>query len=220
MPGHESAAIALPLRGFPVGARSRGPEEKLNSAESQTGADREWIRRIAAGDEAALTDLYAAYGGPMYAYAFRLTGRAAAAEDVLQECLLAVWRSAGRFRGESRVLTWLLGIVHHKAMDAVGKRRMESSPDKTGDGLPSQDPRPDERFMKREQSSLLRESMARLPLALRSALDLIFFQGLSLEEAAEVSDCPIGTIKSRLHNAKLGLRRILEENGLSAEEIR
>ncbi len=220
MPGHESAAIAFAWRGFPADARSRGPEEKLNQAESQTGADREWIRRIAAGEASALGELYSAYGGPMYAYAFRLTGRAAAAEDVLQESLLAVWRGAGRFRGDSRVLAWLLGIVHHKAMDAVGRKGMAALPDDAAASYPSPDPRPDERFMKQEQSSILRDGLARLPLPLRSALDLVFFHGLSLSEAALVCDCPTGTMKSRLHHAKLGLRRILQESGFSAEELR
>ena len=220
MPGQKSAAIAFPFRGFPAGARSSEPEDRLSQAEPQPGSDRDWIRRIAAGDASALKELYAAFGGPMYAYALRLTGGAAAAEDVLQECLLAVWQGADRFRGESRVLTWLLGIVHHKAADAAGDRRMGVLPDGIDDILPSIAPRPDERLRDRERTAILRDGVARLPRPLRSALDLVFFQGLSLSEAAVVCDCPIGTIKSRLHNAKLGLRRILEESGLSAEEIR
>lgn len=80
------------------------------------------IQRIADQDEAALRELYASYGQRMYSYALRLTDQPQVAEDVVQDTLVVVWQSAGRFRGEGRVLAWLLGIVHHTALKALRHR--------------------------------------------------------------------------------------------------
>jgi RNA polymerase sigma-70 factor, ECF subfamily len=220
MVGQDSEAAAILFPGLAIGSVSDVPEDRLSPDELNSDFDRNLIRRIAAGDPGAMRELYAVYGGRMYAFALRVTGGAAAAEDVLQECLLAVWRGAGRFRGESRVLTWLLGIVHHKAADSAGERRISALPDDVENTFASLDPRPEERLLIRERESLLREGLERLPLAQRAALDLIFYQGLSLQEAAVVCECPLGTIKSRLNSAKCGLRRILERDGLKAEELR
>ncbi len=200
-------------------ARTIG-EGRLSRFPSGPETDAALLRRIAEGDASALTELYAIHGGRMHAFACRLTGGGAAAEDVLQESLLAVWKNARRYRGDGRVLAWLLGIVHHKAMDAVGGRRPAVLPEDAEDVLPSADPEPDERFMRRERSAILKEGLERLPLPQKSVLDLVFFHGLSLEETAAVCGCPVGTVKSRLNGAKAGLRRILEADGLDAEVLR
>ena len=89
-------------------------------------SDRDLIRQVAAGDENALRKLYDAYGQRLYAYALRITGDPAAAEEAVQESLVAVWQGASRFRGEGagggRVIAYLLGIVHHKALNQVRGR--------------------------------------------------------------------------------------------------
>jgi len=77
------------------------------------------IRRITTGDENAVRELYAVYGQRLYSYALRLTNDPAAAEDVMQETLIAAWRTASTFRGDGRLIAWLLGIVHHSAMKTL-----------------------------------------------------------------------------------------------------
>ncbi|RPJ22107.1 MAG: sigma-70 family RNA polymerase sigma factor, partial [Chloroflexi bacterium] len=81
--------------------------------------DLDLIRRMVSGDENAVRELYATYGQRLFAYALRLTDDRALAEDVAQETLVIAWRTAGKFRGEGRLVTWLLGIVHHSAMKAL-----------------------------------------------------------------------------------------------------
>ncbi len=175
------------------------------------------VRRIASGDEAALQQLYATFGQRLYAYALRLTADPATAEDVVQESLVVVWQSARRFRGEGRVLTWLLGIVHHKALNAMrGVRRWVDEPEE-GAELPAGDPLPDEEFVRREQQRSVRAGLAQLSPEHRAVLELVFYQGLSLKEASEVCDCPVGTIKSRLNYAKSHLRGVLMRDGLGEE---
>jgi RNA polymerase sigma-70 factor (ECF subfamily) len=139
------------------------------------------------------------------------------AEDVVQESLVAVWKSAGRFRGEGRVLAWLLSIVHHKALNAI---RIQSpvTLDEQVDRLADTSPSPDERIALNEQRRQLRASLGRLSWEHRTVLELVFYQGLSLSEAAQICDCPVGTIKSRLSYAKTQLRGDLMRRGLGAEE--
>ncbi len=179
--------------------------------------DFDLVRQIAAGDDDALRELYAVHGQRLYAYAARVTGDLAMAEDVVQESLIAVWKSAGRFRGEGRVLAWLLSIVHHKALTAI---RIQSpvTLDEQVDQLADTSPLPDERIALNEQRRQLRTSLGRLSLEHRTVLELVFYQGLSLSEAAQICDCPMGTIKSRLSYAKTQLRGDLMRKGLGAEE--
>src|SRR5512138_979126 len=81
--------------------------------------DLDLIRRMARGDENALREIYATYGQRLYVYALRLTNDPATAEDVTQETLVIAWRTARNFRGEGRLLAWLLGIVHHGALKTL-----------------------------------------------------------------------------------------------------
>lgn len=181
-------------------------------------SDIDLVRRVAAGDEEALRRLYAEYGQRLYAYALRLTGSPAAADEVVQEALVAAWQGAKRFRPDGRVITWLLGIAHHKALDLLRKREPELLGD--GDGeLRTHDPQPDAQAALSEQRRMVRQGLQALSLEHRMVLELVFYQELSLNEAAEVLGCPVGTVKSRLSYAKAGLRGALHRAGLHAEDV-
>jgi RNA polymerase sigma-70 factor (ECF subfamily) len=170
--------------------------------------DLELVRRIAAHEDVALGELYAAYGQRMYAYALRLTGNPPQAEDVVQDALVAVWRSASRFRGEGRVLAWLLGIVHHTAMKALRHSSVPIS-DAMGETLISPEPLPEERLQAAEEAERVRCALQSLSLHHRAVLELVFYQGLHLDEVARVCNCPVGTVKSRLSYARRYLREAL-----------
>lgn len=192
-------------------------EISLKRIMTVSSPENDLLPRIASGDEDALHQLYTAYGQRMYAFALRLTNDSALAEDVVQDSLVAAWQGAARFRQKSRVLTWLLGIVHHKALNAL--RRRPTSPMASITEMPDEAPRPDEQASHNEQSHLLRHSLQNLPLEQRTVLELVFYQGLSMEETAQVCDCPVGTVKSRLNYAKTALRGALTRAGLNEEDI-
>ena len=185
------------------------------------------VRRIAAGDEDALQQMVAAYGQRLYSYALRLTGDPACADEAVQESLVAAWQNAHRFRGEGRVIAWLLGILHHKAVGLLRgqitwRNRSEPLEMNAGDGCMDRrdsGPLPDQLAAQREQSRLIQQALQGLSLEHRSVLELIFYQGLSLNEAAEVIGCPVGTVKSRLNYAKSSLRGVLNRVGLQAEDV-
>lgn len=180
--------------------------------------DVELVRRIAAREDHAMRELYAAYGQRMYAYALRLTNDPTQAEDVVQDALVAVWRSADRFRGEGRVVAWLLGIVHHIALKAI---RHESQPisEAMEETLAASEPLPEERVQVDEQAQWVRQGLQSLSPNHRAVLELVFYQGLSLNEVARVCKCPVGTVKSRLSYARQHLRGVLSRS-LRAEEWR
>ncbi len=175
--------------------------------------------RIAAGEEEALRELYAAYGRRMYAYALRLTGMPAIAEEVLQDSLLAVWKGAGGYRGEGRLISWLLGIVHHQAMNTMRRKQLHRVALEAAVQAASEGPQATQTVEGRLQREALAAGMRRLPSEQRIALELVFFQGLSLTEVAQVCACPVGTVKSRLNAAKAALRHILASMGMQAGDI-
>jgi RNA polymerase sigma-70 factor (ECF subfamily) len=160
-----------------------------------------------------LRELYALYGQRLYAFALRLSAHRAEAEDLVQEMLLAVWRGAGRFRGDGRVLTWLLGIIHHTAIKAMRHRSVPIS-DEMEETLPSPTGSPEVQTQAGQQAQWVRRGLQSLSPEHRAVLELIFYQGLSLEEVAEVCRCPLGTVKSRLSYARQHLRGILSRQNM------
>jgi len=180
--------------------------------------DRLLVQRIVAGDEEAMSLLYQEYGQRLYAYAMRITGDPAAAEEVLQDSLVAAWQNASRFRADGRLISWLLGIVHHRAIDLLRKRRTTPLNDEHED-LADHALLPDEEAAASEQGRLIKSGLDCLPLEQRMVLELVFYQGLSLNEVAGVCGCPLGTVKSRLNYAKSALRGVLNRQGLGAEDM-
>lgn len=161
------------------------------------------VRAMAKRDPEALDALYARYGSGVLSYLLGRLGDRQLAEEVLQDVMLAAWRSASSFRGEAKVRTWLLTIAHNRAINARRKRRVETV---------ELDPRLSDRRgaqgargTSSEQIDL-RQALSQLPPDHRSALELVFFHELSIAEAAAVLEVAPGTVKSRLFRAKALLR--------------
>ena len=188
--------------------------------QTQLDPDTGLVKRMAAGDEAALQALYVTHGRRLFAYAFRLTQNRALAEEVLQDSLLAAWQGARGFRGDGRVLAWLLGIVHRQALNATRRKHLASTSLEGAEevgvipAVPAEDP-----ATALDRARVLAGALRALSADHRAVLELVFYQGLALAEAAQVCSCPVGTIKSRLSYAKAHLRRTLEQAGIRAEDL-
>lgn len=171
------------------------------------------IRAIAAGDTHALDMLYTRYGPAILSYlSARLYDRALA-EEVLQDVMLAVWRSAATFRGESKVLTWLLTIARNRAINTMRKHQVAQTPLDDVFELQSTDTGPQEKVEKHHQAQAVRAALRHLPEMQREILELVFYHQLSGAEVADVLGINAGTVKSRLHRAKEALRRVLYSEG-------
>jgi RNA polymerase sigma-70 factor (ECF subfamily) len=179
-------------------------------------ADRAVLGRIAAGDLHALEELYDRYKTMAYSIAYRITNDATLAEDVVQEAFLGAWRNASRYvEGKGSVKTWLLSIVHHRAIDAVRRRRPTSELPEREDVPPPQLRLPD---VWGEVAAVLdaeavRRALGALSDVQREALELAYYGGLTQQEIAERTATPLGTVKSRMRLGLLAMRRALEEEG-------
>lgn len=164
------------------------------------------LTRVADGDASALTELYERYARPLFAFIYRLAGDRGTAEEILQDTLLAVWRSASTYQGRSSVSTWLFGVARRQAHNRLRgvPPPPAAEPSDRADPLPG----PEELAVGDDR---VRAALARLPLAQREVVVLSFLNDLSHREIAEVLEIPVGTVKSRLHHARATLRGCVDE---------
>jgi RNA polymerase sigma-70 factor (ECF subfamily) len=175
-------------------------------------ADRAALERIARGELGALDDLYERYKTMAYSIAYRITNDATLAEDVVQEAFLGAWRNAARYiEGRGSVKTWLLSIVHHRAIDAVRRRRATVDLPGTDDAPPLALRLPDvwSEVSANLDADEVRAALASLTDVQREAIELAYFGGLTQVEIAERTGTPLGTVKSRMRLGLLAMRRVL-----------
>ncbi len=168
------------------------------------------IRQMAAGTSGALDDFYAQYSRIVFSFLMARLEDRTLAEEVLQDVMLAAWRAAGSFRGESKVLTWLLTIARNRATNTRRKRTLSAVPLTDAVEATSGDTGPLERLVRQGEYEKVRDKLNQLPAQQREVLVLVFYHQLSEAEVAEVLDIPAGTVKSRLHRGKEMLRRALQ----------
>jgi RNA polymerase sigma-70 factor (ECF subfamily) len=174
--------------------------------------DRAWMDRLAGGDLGALDRLYEQYGAMAFSIAYRITGDRSAAEDVVQDAFLGAWRNAGRYAdARGSVRTWLLSIVHHRAIDAVRRRRPTVELPDSETGLPDTLTLPDAwgEVELRLDRAAVQVAMTGISEVQREAIELAYFGGLTQTEIAERTGVPLGTVKGRLRLGLQGLRAAL-----------
>jgi RNA polymerase sigma factor (sigma-70 family) len=166
---------------------------------------------VARGDEAALAELYDRFGRVAYGLALRIVRDATLAEDAVQDAFLAAWRTAVSFDpGRGKTSTWLLTLVHRRAVDVVRREeRRRADPLDTDPASGSEST--DETAAVRAQRRAVQSALAQLPPEQRQALELAYYGGLSQSELAERLGVPVGTVKSRMFAALAKLRDLLGE---------
>ena len=176
--------------------------------------DRAAMARLAAGELDALEGLYERHGTMAYSIALRITGDPGSAEDVVQEAFLGAWRNAARYVDDrGSVKTWLLAIVHHRAIDALRRRRSTTALPEPDESAPAALTLPD--VWGDVSAGLDRDAIARamaaIPHAQRESIELAYFGGLTQVEIAERLGLPLGTVKSRQRLGLLALRSLLAD---------
>jgi RNA polymerase sigma-70 factor (ECF subfamily) len=182
----------------------------------QDRTDRETMDRLASGDLGALDGLYEHYGAMAFSIAFRITGDRTAAEDVVQEAFLGAWRNAARYvDARGTVRTWLLSIVHHRAIDAVRRRRATTELPDTEATVPEVLRLPDawDEVAQRLDRDTVIAALGSISAVQREAIELAYFGGLTQTEIAERTGVPLGTVKGRLRLGLAGLRAALLRDG-------
>jgi len=205
------AMMVTKLGGRRVERASDAPgNARPNAPERPTDDDgRALLARIGAGDRQALAELYVRYHEPLVQYLAQLTPDFGLAEELLQDTLVAVWRSASGYAGRSSVRTWLIGVARRQAHNTLRQRGL--APADLADEaamltLAAPDPDPADAALAHAAHSDLLAAIGRLAAVHREALTLAFVHGLSYQELADVLGVPIGTVKSRLNHARRALR--------------
>jgi RNA polymerase sigma-70 factor (ECF subfamily) len=182
------------------------------------------VAAVARADPRALELVYERYSRGVYSMAMRLLADGPAAEEVVQETFLKLWRQPDAYQpSRGRLFAWLLGVAHHRAVDLLRRRQLEErhrlSADPTGQslvelldslGLTSKDDDPQTRLGHLAERAALERALGRLPAAQRVALELAYYRGMTQAQIAAYQGEPLGTIKTRLRLALQQLRKAPE----------
>lgn len=172
-------------------------------------ADEEVMHLVQEGDPRAFDLLYDRHGGASFSLAYRMVGNRVTAEDISQEAFLSIWRSRARYQPErGSVRTWVLGIVHHRAIDALRRNLVHDKRRASAEGIEERHEAAeltDVEVHRREDARHVREAIEHLPKEQSRVIELGYFGGFSHSQIAEMLEMPIGTVKGRM---RLGLEKL------------
>ncbi|HZO92658.1 MAG TPA: sigma-70 family RNA polymerase sigma factor [Candidatus Baltobacteraceae bacterium] len=171
--------------------------------------DRRLLERIAARDRVAFEAFFRAHGAGVHRFVRDIVRDEMLAEEVTSDVMVEVWRKAGTFGGRSRARTWLFGIAHHKAIDAVRKRRANTVPLDDLLDLASASGDPVDAALRADERARLDAALGTLSAEHRAVLELTYVEGFAQTEIAEIVGCPVATVKTRAFYAKQRLRDAL-----------
>jgi RNA polymerase sigma-70 factor, ECF subfamily len=183
-------------------------------------ADEEVMRLVQQGNARAFELLYDRHGGAAFSLAYRMVGDRVTAEDVAQEAFLSIWRSRLRYQPErGSVRTWVLGIVHHRGIDALRRGMVHERRRASAEGIEERHDAPElteVEAARREEARSVRSALESLPEEQSRVIELAYFGGFSHSQIAEMLEMPIGTVKGRMRLGLDKLRRALVAEGVTA----
>ncbi len=175
--------------------------DRIASSDNEEQLD--LLRRVATGDKNALTQLYLLYHARLFKFVFRLTRSYSTADELVNDIMLVVWDKADSFRGDSKVSTWIFGIAYRQAMRRVTRNGLQLAPLTESDS-----PRVDHESTF-EIENWVEQGLHSLPAVQQLTVVLVFYLGLTYEETAEVTKCPVNTVKTRMFHARRKLKDYL-----------
>jgi RNA polymerase sigma-70 factor, ECF subfamily len=177
-------------------------------------ADEDVMQLVRRGDARAFELIYERHSAAAFSLAYRMMGTRAGAEDVTQDAFLSLWRSGARYdRARGSVRTWVLGIVHHRAIDALRRATVHDRRRASDEGLEERfeaRDRTDVEAARREEAGTVRGALSSLPADQSQVIELAYFGGFTHTEIADMLDAPVGTVKGRM---RLGLKKMRAQLG-------
>ncbi|HEX8053113.1 MAG TPA: sigma-70 family RNA polymerase sigma factor [Thermoleophilaceae bacterium] len=171
--------------------------------------DEELMDLVAEGDPRAFEAIYDRHGRAAFSLAYRLAGDRTAAEDIVQEALLSIWRSRVRYQRErGSVRTWILGIVHNRGIDNLRRSNVHQRRRASAEGIEEWKEAPertDDEAIQRDEAGTVRDALRTLPEPQERVIQLAYFGGFTHTQIAEMLDLPVGTVKGRM---RLGLEKL------------
>jgi len=164
------------------------------------------------GDPRAFEVLYDRHGGAAFSLAYRMVGTRAVAEDIVQESFLSIWRSKVRYERErGSVRSWVLGIVHHRTIDALRRNLLHDRRRASAEGIEERQQArelTDLEALRREEAREVRAALSTLPGEQSRVIELAYYGGFTHTQIAEMLGEPVGTVKGRM---RLGLAKMRRE---------
>jgi RNA polymerase sigma-70 factor (ECF subfamily) len=177
-------------------------------------ADEDVMQLVRRGDARAFELIYERHSAAAFSLAYRMMGTRAGAEDVTQDAFLSLWRSGARYdRTRGSVRTWVLGIVHHRAIDALRRATVHDRRRASDEGIEERfeaRDRTDIEAARREEAGTVRGALSSLPADQSQVIELAYFGGFTHTEIADMLDAPVGTVKGRM---RLGLKKMRAQLG-------
>ena len=168
----------------------------------------ELFERVRSQDLQAFERLYRHYHPRLTRFLMNMMRRPQLVEEVLDDTMLVVWKSADSFRGASKLSTWIFAIAYRKALKAL-RRWDEPIEDKLALTRESPDAGPEHQARHQQIEGVLLTAMNQLSADHRAVVDLTYFHGMGYREIAEIMDCPVDTVKTRMFHARRHLKRLL-----------
>jgi RNA polymerase sigma-70 factor, ECF subfamily len=177
-------------------------------------ADEDVMQLVRRGDARAFEVIYERHSAAAFSLAYRMMGTRSGAEDVTQDAFLSLWRSGARYdRARGSVRTWVLGIVHHRAIDALRRATVHDRRRASDEGIEERfeaRERTDVEAARREEAGSVRSALSSLPADQSQVIELAYFGGFTHTEIADMLDAPVGTVKGRM---RLGLKKMRAQLG-------
>jgi len=180
-------------------------------------SDETLMALIATHDRNAMHDLFLRHSVRVFRFLLRAVGDAAAAEDLLNEVFIDIWRHAGQFEARSKVTTWILAIAHFKAVALRRRRGFDQLDDYAAEAIEDPADDPETVALKQSSCTAVRECLKRLSPEHRQILDLIYYHEQSIAEVARIIGVPENTVKTRAYYARKRVAQLLAEGGVSRE---
>ena len=180
-------------------------------------SDEALIALIAAHDRGAMRDLFARHNAGVFRFLLRAVGDRAAAEDLLNEVFIDVWRNASQFQARSKVSTWIFAIAHFKAVASRRRRACDQLDDDAIELIEDAGDDPEVTAQKQSSCATIRECLELLSPAHRTILDLIYYHEQSIAEVARIIGVPQNTVKTRAYYARKRVAQLLVECGVERE---
>jgi RNA polymerase sigma-70 factor (ECF subfamily) len=179
-------------------------------------SDEMLLENIAGGDRSAMHTLYARHNVRVYRFVLRMLRDTSAAEDLVSQVFLDVWRTASQFEGRSQVSTWLLSIARFKALTALRQRKYEDIDQDDVMEIADQADTPEASLDRSRTSAILRACVAKLSPAHREIVNLVYYHEKSVEEVASMIGIPASTVKTRMFYARKQLADLLKTAGIDS----
>jgi RNA polymerase sigma-70 factor (ECF subfamily) len=173
--------------------------------QSDACSDAALFDRVAVGDLRAFEQLYRRYHPRLTRFLLSMIRHRELADEVLNDTMFVVWNRSDSYDGRSKLSTWIFGIAYRKALKAL-RRQDEPVEDKRLDLRPSPDAGPEQELGRHQAQRILLGAIGELSADQRAAVDLSYFHEIGYREIAEIMDCPVGTVKTRIFHARQHLK--------------